>query len=342
MHEQSTVSRPREAWAFCHRVLPGVSRTFALNIPVLPPPLRDGVCCAYLLCRIADTIEDSEHLDPAQRRRLYDGLCRALAEGPSRPFPTDWSVRAPPAYVELVQNADTVLQAYASLPDADRRDIAECVTEMVGGMRALAPRTPRHGVRFVCDALDGLDAYCHFVAGTVGVMLSRLFSRAIERPTVLESPDILEKGRRFGLGLQATNIIKDHADDVARGVCFVPRGWVGAAEDGYPILPQHRAALIEHALSHLDQAMAFVLAIPSAAEEIRLFCLWALMLALGTLREAADGRHRTPKVGRSEVATILDHSRRCVGDDEQLRAWFADYRGQVTAALAASETEGAS
>ena len=39
-------------------VLPGVSRTFALTIPRLPEPLRASVTNAYLLCRIADTIED--------------------------------------------------------------------------------------------------------------------------------------------------------------------------------------------------------------------------------------------------------------------------------------------
>ena len=37
------------------RILTGVSRTFALTIPSLPPALRVPVTNAYLLCRIADT-----------------------------------------------------------------------------------------------------------------------------------------------------------------------------------------------------------------------------------------------------------------------------------------------
>ena len=40
------------------QILPHVSRTFALTIPQLPADLRTAVTCAYLLCRIADTIED--------------------------------------------------------------------------------------------------------------------------------------------------------------------------------------------------------------------------------------------------------------------------------------------
>ncbi|HXN09990.1 MAG TPA: squalene/phytoene synthase family protein, partial [Steroidobacteraceae bacterium] len=48
--------------AYQERILPHVSRTFALTIPQLPPALRTAVTNAYLLCRIADTIEDEPAL----------------------------------------------------------------------------------------------------------------------------------------------------------------------------------------------------------------------------------------------------------------------------------------
>src|SRR2546430_17374853 len=48
------------------RILPHVSRTFALTIPQLPPGLRTAVTSAYLLCRIADTIEDEPALSAAE------------------------------------------------------------------------------------------------------------------------------------------------------------------------------------------------------------------------------------------------------------------------------------
>src|SRR4029077_12246431 len=44
------------------QILPHVSRTFALTIPQLPPGQRTAVTSAYLLCRIADTIEDEPAL----------------------------------------------------------------------------------------------------------------------------------------------------------------------------------------------------------------------------------------------------------------------------------------
>src|SRR5215467_16315047 len=51
--------------AYQDYILPGVSRTFALTIPELPGALRSAVTNAYLLCRIADTIEDEPALSPA-------------------------------------------------------------------------------------------------------------------------------------------------------------------------------------------------------------------------------------------------------------------------------------
>src|SRR5882672_7316324 len=47
-------------------ILPHVSRTFVLTIPQLPEGLRTAVTCAYLLCRIADTIEDEPALSPPE------------------------------------------------------------------------------------------------------------------------------------------------------------------------------------------------------------------------------------------------------------------------------------
>ena len=61
------------------RILQGVSRTFALTIPQLPPGLRRVVSNAYLLCRIADTIEDDKHMPFAGKRQFADRFIRVVA-----------------------------------------------------------------------------------------------------------------------------------------------------------------------------------------------------------------------------------------------------------------------
>ena len=63
--------------------LRNVSRTFALTIPMLPKSLIDYISNAYLLCRIADTVED----DPiaADKQKIswlisFADFCKSLIE----------------------------------------------------------------------------------------------------------------------------------------------------------------------------------------------------------------------------------------------------------------------
>jgi hypothetical protein len=65
MHKEGTMTKHRldEVWsgsaeAYQDHILALVSRTFALTTPQLPAGLRSVVGNAYLLCRVADTIED--------------------------------------------------------------------------------------------------------------------------------------------------------------------------------------------------------------------------------------------------------------------------------------------
>ncbi|HQE27737.1 MAG TPA: squalene/phytoene synthase family protein, partial [Phycisphaerae bacterium] len=71
-------SNPSEAWDFCRHILVDVSRSFAIIIPECPPPIDRALCVAYLLCRIADTIEDEPDLDESRRLELFDAFLRAL------------------------------------------------------------------------------------------------------------------------------------------------------------------------------------------------------------------------------------------------------------------------
>src|ERR1700693_3095234 len=56
------------ALAFARSIIGRVSRTFAIGITILPGDLGKAVLTGYLLCRIADTIED-DGSSPAPRRQ---------------------------------------------------------------------------------------------------------------------------------------------------------------------------------------------------------------------------------------------------------------------------------
>src|SRR5262245_7292454 len=70
----------REDLRFCRAILPRVSRTFAINIRLLPGGFRDVVGLAYLLCRAADTLEDAWPGTAAQVRERF-GRLRAALDG---------------------------------------------------------------------------------------------------------------------------------------------------------------------------------------------------------------------------------------------------------------------
>lgn len=63
--------------------------------------------------------------------------------------------------------------------------------------------------------------YCHYVAGLVGIGLSRLFSASeFEDPLVGEDT---ERANSMGLFLQKTNIIRDYLEDQQEGREFWPQ-----------------------------------------------------------------------------------------------------------------------
>src|SRR5262245_9719444 len=285
-------------------LLPHVSRTFALTIPVLEDPLREQVAIAYLLCRIADTIEDAEGIPGPLRRQLFTTFLESIertSDGEARArFQSAWCGRVDPFHQALMERSGEVVEAYSRLPEPAREAIAACLGEMVPGMMGfLEHRDTEIGHHRPCRTVAELERYCHVVAGTVGILLTRLFAQDLG--TVWASPSRYEEGRRFGLGLQITNVLKDADTDFNRGVSY---------------LPNDPADLIPLAISHLDAAHRYVRSIPKACSDMRLFCVWACHLALATLARLAHGD--PGKVPRAELAALLEQSRASLVEDGAL------------------------
>jgi len=321
--------------AYQRGVLPDVSRTFALTIPELPPDLELAVGNAYLLCRIADTIEDDPALDENLRKSLHDELTAVLADGGcARTFAERARVHLSEASSAqertLVQDTPEVVAIHRRLTETQRRAIRSCVIKMCRGMPEYQHAEK---VRGLAD-IQELDRYCYHVAGVVGELLTELFcehSAAIDE----QRQSLYDLSASFGQGLQMTNIIKDVWDDHARGYCWLPRDVFAAA--GYDLdqlAPDHDRArfrigieqLIAIAHGHLRNAMHYTLMIPAAETGIRLFCLWAVGLALLTLRKVrAHPDYVSPqdvKVSRRAVAAVVMATRVSVRSDKLLRMLF--------------------
>jgi farnesyl-diphosphate farnesyltransferase len=312
--------RLADAERFAKAILPGVSRTFALSIRLLPGSLGRAVLAAYLLCRIADTVEDDHAMSPERKGTLLDLLVRALddtAEAERFPAVANELVAGEPAHVELVGHADHVFLLYRSLPERSRLRVRHWVTEMASGMKKFAQRYPR-GIRI--GSLEEYREYCYYVAGTVGHMLTDLWHVHTRAIGVAEYRVLWKRCRAFGEGLQTVNILKDIAWDATReNAIYIPEESLRVRGSSHATLlsPDHAAAshavveeFIQLAWRDLDQALEYFVAIPRRAISIRAFCVLPLLFAYATLRELARSRSmlrtgETVKISRAEVKSLM-------------------------------------
>src|SRR5208283_4031591 len=121
--------------AYQEQILPHVSRTFALTIPQLPAALRLAVTNAYLLCRIADTIEDEPALSPPETLAYLERF-KAVVAGHDEAGQLASEVvrrlseRTLPTERDLVRNMVRVVNVTASLTAPQRAAIQRCVDLM--------------------------------------------------------------------------------------------------------------------------------------------------------------------------------------------------------------------
>ena len=309
----------RDAAQFCGAILPAVSRTFALGIKTLPGALGHAVLDAYLLCRIADTVEDAPNVDPAVKAAMFDDFLAAFDDPVAlrRFLASVAELTGDTAHLALTRNADLVLEHFAGLPAATRAMVRKWVAEMAIGMRKFVLLYP-NGIRI--QTIEEYKEYCYYVAGTVGYMLTDLWhehSRSIgaQRYAILR-----ERCRAFAEALQTVNILKDVAVDVEKeNSVYVPEELLRAhgSTQSRILAPElvasNRAALsqlIALAWHDLEEARNYLLLIPRRAVAIRLFCMLPLLLAYATLRDLVQSTAMlrpggSVKISRREVKSLL-------------------------------------
>ncbi|MGR8981431.1 MAG: phytoene/squalene synthase family protein [Gammaproteobacteria bacterium] len=300
-------------------LLEGVSRTFALTIPQLPPALYSAVANAYLLCRIVDTIEDEVSLSPEQKKYFCSEFIQVVKTGlNSELFALELapllSEQTSPAEHTLIHVLPRVIEITHTF-DPDQIDaLATCVETMARGMPVFQARNLQNGLPTLAD----LNEYCYYVAGCVGEMLAKLFCHY--SPEIARHKDeLLRLSVSFGQGLQMTNILKDIWDDAERGVCWLPQDIF--TETGFDLKnlnpdtnDERFKAGLEHLIGiaheHLQNALTYTQLLPANETGLRNFCLWALGMAVLTLKKIKQNldfnKSDQVKISRKSVkATIL-------------------------------------
>lgn len=260
------------------RVLQETSRTFFIPIRRLPPGLQEAIAAAYLCMRAIDEIEDHPHLERGDKVALLNEISLQLqAQISVATFRADAFQECFGPYLACLPEVTSRLGEWLCLaPEA----IAPRIWEAIAAMAERMAGWVAEGWRVQNEA--DLDRYTYGVAGATGVLLCDLWAWA-EGEQLHRSAAI-----QFGRGLQAVNILRNRAEDLARGVDFFPQGW------GWE-------QMCEYAWSQLAQAEAYALSISSAPFEALITI--PLALAKATLDALTRGE---VKLSRSEVLRIVE------------------------------------
>lgn len=293
-----------------------VSRTFALSIEQLPPPLRDAISVAYLMFRISDGIEDHESMAVARKIDLLDEWAAVLENrAPAAAFAhrVDDLDRDDPE-VEVVRETPLILDWLRALPEPYQTPIVAHVHATTCGMS----RWQQHGPYVEDEA--ALDDYMHEVAGRVGYLVTDLFS--LYSPAVRARREMLMPlSRECGLALQTVNVIRGIRKDYERGWVFVPRTFyskMGLTRETL-LEPQNEpkalavvAMLADKADRHLDHGLSFITAFPRTEHSLRLALMWPFLFAARTLALSRDNPNvlrSEAKMSRAEIGRIVTESR---------------------------------
>lgn len=279
---------------FQQQLLEGASRSFAFTIPELPWPLRNVVANAYLLFRAADTIEDEDDLTLEQKQLFWEELIASVSgKEPSERLRNDLphllSPKTLPAERAIFENLPRLIHITRSLNAREREALERSIRLMCGGMSRYQVLRSPGGL----ERLSDLNDYCYHVAGVVGEFLTDVFCNYSAE--IAEKREILRTlAISFGQGLQMTNILKDLWKDLDRGTCWLPRDIFGkngfdlkdlSRECGCDSFHKGLSQLIAITYGHLKNGLAYTLLIPRKETGIRKFCLWAIGLAIFTLKK---------------------------------------------------------
>ena len=151
---------------------------------------------------------------------------------------------------------------------------------------------------------------------------------------------LLENCEASGRALQKTNIVKDFAEDLARGICYLPKEWLREVNydplrlKGAPL--QWKKKVLDNVMQEFDDFVIYILELPAKAVGLRKACLQMLLPGYQTLLLAArNHRHLfTPKhkikISRLTMAECLIDAQQMAADNEAIQTYGHNIRVELS------------
>jgi farnesyl-diphosphate farnesyltransferase len=142
-----------------------------------------------------------------------------------------------------------------------------------------------------------------------------------------------------GRSLQKTNIIKDFAEDLRRGICYLPDSWLREAAyqplslSGAPAA--WTAMVLGDVLAELREATEYLLSLPYHAAGYRRASLLCLLPAYQTILLAATGRatlfttEHAVKISKVTMARCIADSQRLCSNNDAIRRYSRRLEGAI-------------
>ena len=324
----------------CWKMLPKVSRSFALCIQMFPRPVDEEIMVAYLLYRVIDTVEDCSA--PVEtKKEMFGGVLDVLAantynEGAALECRNRLVEKIDATYEkELLENFDNVVRVYYALPIKIRKSIFRWGKVMANGMYEYLSK----GIYTIEDQ----NKYSYYVAGVVGYLINdvlyhnRIINSALRRK-------LRAHAKAFGLALQKVNILRDVAKDLRQGRKYWPERLIREYHLTYDTmcLPENRKIAIQilkeqvgDALKYLHSAMYYIISLPKKAVRVRIACAIPLFMAIESFakcygNEEVFNAESRVKISRLQVYAILAKSMALSVFNGLLVGWFYESLGKGT------------
>jgi len=227
------------------------------------------------------------------------------------------------SFVPLQENAAerTLLD---SLPDclawleqtrgADRDDIRALLEKITHGQMLDLHRFDNPAQIRTLQTTADLDEYTYLVAGCVGEFWTRLCFRHLRDFASLIQDEMIALGRRYGMGLQLVNILRDAGTDLRAGRCYFPDDELGAIGlSAAQILSESDRfqPIYQRWMEKAEEGLACGMQYSQAIRNRRVRAATVLPALIGCrtialLRKAgASALHQTIKVPRREVRAMI-------------------------------------
>ncbi|XP_004433567.1 PREDICTED: squalene synthase isoform X1 [Ceratotherium simum simum] len=283
----------------CYKYLNQTSRSFAAVIQALDGEMRHAVCIFYLVLRALDTLEDDMTISVEKKVPLLHNFHSFLYE-------PDWRfMESKEKDRQVLEDFPTISLEFRNLAEKYQTVIVDICRKMGIGMAEFLDKDVTSEREW--------DKYCHYVAGLVGIGLSRLFSASeLEDPLVGEDE---ERANSMGLFLQKTNIIRDYLEDQREGREFWPQEvWskyvkkLGdfAKPENIDLAVQCLNELITNALHHIPDVITYLSRLRN--QSVFNFCAIPQVMAIATLAACYNNQQvfkGVVKIRKGQAVTLM-------------------------------------